>query len=126
MIMSSRTIAWFLGSLLVVSWLVQLAALEITGGVTSDAIVPWLVGIMFIPSIGSILYLAFFNREGWKAVRFKPGNPLYLVGAALIPAIIACAVLAVMASQGWAVWTCNGFAPVTDLIMPPLLRTPAG
>ena len=24
------------------------------------------------------------------------------------------------------VWTCNGFAPVTDLIMPPLLRTPAG
>ena len=23
-------------------------------------------------------------------------------------------------------WTCNGFAPVTDLIMPPLLRTPAG
>ena len=24
------------------------------------------------------------------------------------------------------VWTCNGFAPVTYLIMPPLLRTPAG
>jgi hypothetical protein len=24
------------------------------------------------------------------------------------------------------VWTCNGFVPVTDLIMPPLLRTPAG
>ena len=23
-------------------------------------------------------------------------------------------------------WTCNGFAPVTYLIMPPLLRTPAG
>ena len=23
-------------------------------------------------------------------------------------------------------WTCNGFAPVTDLIMPSLLRTPAG
>jgi hypothetical protein len=23
-------------------------------------------------------------------------------------------------------WTCNGFVPVTDLIMPPLLRTPAG
>ena len=25
-----------------------------------------------------------------------------------------------------AIWTCNGFAPVTDLIMPPLLQTPAG
>ena len=23
-------------------------------------------------------------------------------------------------------WTCNGFVPVTDLIMPPLLRTPVG
>lgn len=102
MIMSSRTIAWFFGSLLVVSWLVQLAALYVTGDIESDAIVPWLVGIMFIPTIWSISYLTFFNREGWKAVRFRLGNPLYLAGAALIPAAIGCSVLAVMVSQGWA------------------------
>jgi hypothetical protein len=29
-------------------------------------------------------------------------------------------------ANDYAQWTCNGFAPVTYLIMPPLLRTPAG
>jgi len=31
-----------------------------------------------------------------------------------------------LAANREVLWTCNGFAPVTDLIMPPLLRTPAG
>ena len=40
MIMSVRALAWFLGSLLVVSWGVQAAALYIVGDVNSDAMMP--------------------------------------------------------------------------------------
>lgn len=102
MIMSSKTIARFLGSLVIVSWLFQLAALHFAGGLASEAITPWLVATMFIPSLWSIIYLTIFNRGGWKSVQFRPGNPLFLLAAALIPAIIACGVIALMIANGWA------------------------
>lgn len=121
MTMSSRTTAWFMGSLLVFSWLVQMAALYITGDVNSGAIVPWLVGTMFIPIIWSIFYLTFFNREAWKAVRFRPGNPLYLAAAALIPAAIGCGVLAVMVSQGWAISSYFDFSAGVSVLDGPWL-----
>lgn len=99
--MSSRTLALFLGSLLIVSWAIQGLALYVTGGVQSDAITPWLIGMMFLPSIWSVAYLALFNRSAWKLIRFWPGNPIYLVLAALIPAAIAFVVVAVSLQQGW-------------------------
>jgi membrane protease YdiL (CAAX protease family) len=94
MIMSSRALALFLGSLLLVSWAIQIAALAIVGDVQSDAMTPWLIGMMFVPCLWSVAYLTIFNRKAWKLVRFWPGNPLYLVLAALIPAAIAFATLA--------------------------------
>jgi uncharacterized protein len=103
MVMSTKTIAWFLGSLLFVTWLFQIVGLHVSGGISSEAMVPWLVATMFIPSLWSILYLAVFNRQGWKAIQFRPGNPFYLVVAALIPFMIALGVLALMVQQGWAV-----------------------
>jgi len=101
MIMSTRTLAWFLGSLLIVSWVVQALALYLVGDVNSDAMMPWLLGMMFAPTLWSIGYLTIFNRGGWKLIRFWPGNPLYLVLAALIPALIAFGVLAIVQHQGW-------------------------
>lgn len=110
MIMSSRAIGWFLGSLLIFSWLFQLAAIYAVGDITSPAIVPWLAATMFIPSLWSIVYLTAFNREAWKAIQFRPGNPTYLIAASLIPAAIAVGVLALMVQQGWATSAYFGFS----------------
>lgn len=101
MIMSARALAWFLGSLLIVCWGIQAAALYIVGDVHADAMMPWLIGLMFAPTLWSIGYLTIFNRSAWKLIRFWPGNPLYLVLAALIPALIAFGVLAIVQQQGW-------------------------
>lgn len=102
MIMSVRALAWFLGSLLVVSWGVQAAALYIVGDVNSDAMMPWLLGMMFVPTLWSVAYLTIFNRGAWKLIRFWPGNPIYLILAALIPAALAFGALAIAGQQGWA------------------------
>jgi membrane protease YdiL (CAAX protease family) len=101
MIMSSRALALFLGSLLLVSWSLQGAALYVVGDVHSNAMAPWLIAGMFIPTLWSVAYLTFFNRKAWTLVRFRPGNPMYLVLAALIPAAIALAALAIAIDQSW-------------------------
>jgi uncharacterized protein len=101
MTMSSRALALFLGSLLLVSWAIQIIALKTVGDVQADAMAPWLIGMMFLPSLWSIVYLTVFNRKAWKLVRFWPGNPLYLALAALIPAAIAFATLAGTIQFGW-------------------------
>ncbi|MGE0047067.1 MAG: lysostaphin resistance A-like protein [Hyphomonadaceae bacterium] len=99
--MSMRTLCLFLASLLVVSWGVQFAALVIVGDVHSGAMTPWLLGLMFMPSLWAIGYLTLVNRKDWKRIQFWPGNPIYLVFAALIPAAIAFATLGVSLWQGW-------------------------
>lgn len=102
MIMSSRALAFFLGSLLFVSWGVQFAALNsVDGDVRSDALTPWLIGLMFMPSLWSVIYLVVFNPSAWKLIRFRPGNPIYLGLGALIPAGIAFATLYILLQQGW-------------------------
>jgi membrane protease YdiL (CAAX protease family) len=101
MTMSLRSLALFLGSLLLVSWTFQFVALKTVGDVQSDAMAPWLVGTMFIPSLWSIAYLTIVDRKAWKLVRFWPGNPIYLVLAALIPAAIAFVTLAGTLHLGW-------------------------
>jgi membrane protease YdiL (CAAX protease family) len=101
MIMSSRALVLFLGSLLLVSWGVQGVALSVVGDARSDAMTPWLIGLMFLPGLWSIAYLVLFNRAAWKLVRYRPGNPLYLLLAALLPAAIAFATLLVCLRFGW-------------------------
>lgn len=101
MIMSMRTLALFLGSLVLFTWGVQAAALYFVGDVESPAMTPWLLGSMFVPTLWSVVYLTLFNRGAWKLVRFWPGNPVYLLLGALIPAAIAFAVLAISLQQGW-------------------------
>jgi uncharacterized protein len=103
MIMSARALAWFLGSLLVVSWTIQSAALYLVGDANADAMEPWLLCMMFVPALWAVAYLAIFNRSAWKLIRFWPGNPIYLVLAALIPAAIGFGVLVIAEQQGWAV-----------------------
>jgi membrane protease YdiL (CAAX protease family) len=109
--MSSRALALFLGSLVLATWGVQAAALIVVGDPESEAMTPWLLGSMFMPSLWSLAYLTLFNRKAWKLVRFWPGNPVYLALAALIPAAIAFAVLAAVSQLGWGASSFFSFAP---------------
>ena len=43
-----------------------------------------------------------FNRSAWKLIQFRPGNPIYLLAAALIPAVLSFGVLIIAGLQGWA------------------------
>lgn len=101
MIMSVRALALFLGSLLIATWGLQIAGLTLVGNPDDPAMVPYLIGAMFMPTLWSVVYLTLFNRKAWKLVRFWPGNPIYLVLGALIPAAIAFGVLAIALQQGW-------------------------
>lgn len=101
MIMSVRTLALFLGSLLIATWGLQITGLTLVGDLESPAMVPYFIGAMFMPTLWSVVYLTAFNRKAWKLVRFWPGNPVYLVLGALLPAAIAFAVLAISLQQGW-------------------------
>jgi membrane protease YdiL (CAAX protease family) len=101
MIMSVRALAFFLGSLLAATWGLQMAGLTLVGDLESPAMIPYFIGAMFMPTIWSIGYLTLFNRKAWKLVRFWPGNPIYLLVGALVPAVIAFAVLAIAVTQGW-------------------------
>lgn len=101
MIMSKRALALFFGSLLIVSWILQIVALNIVGDVHADGMRPWMLVFMFQPTLWSLVYLAFFNRGAFKFIRFWPGNPLWLVAAALIPALIGFAVVGVSLFANW-------------------------
>jgi hypothetical protein len=69
-------------------------------------------------------YLCF----GWFVPLFR--GEIGIAALHLIFSIFTFGIWQLIASfiynRQYTVWTCNGFAPVTDLIMPPLLRTPAG
>ncbi len=101
MLMSVRTLTVFIVSLLLATWSIQVAGLVLVGDPGKPAMIPYLVGSMFMPAIWSLGYLLMFNRKAWRFVRFWPGNPLWLVLAVLIPALIAFAVLAVCELAGW-------------------------
>jgi membrane protease YdiL (CAAX protease family) len=101
MAMSMRTIALFMSSLLAVTWLFQAVAVRVTGGPGSQAIVPWMVVTMFVPTIWTVVYILAFNRKALKQIRFIPRRPLILLLSALLPSAIALGVVAIMVWQGW-------------------------
>ncbi len=78
--------------LLVVSYLAQIYIL-MNGGIDSDAFNRIAPIIMFLPAILTIFYLI-LTKEGIKSIHWKIGKSIYLLYAAMIPAIIAlCAAL---------------------------------
>lgn len=101
MTMSARALTVFLTSLLLATWALQVAGLTLVGDVESPAMTPYLIGAMFMPTLWSVGYLTIFNRKAWRLIAFRPGNPIYLIAGALLPACIAFAVLALLEREGW-------------------------
>ena len=99
--MSRKSIIIFLLLLLLVSWAMQGLAIYLVGDLNSARAAPWLVSLMFFPTLAALIYRFGFHREAFRHVRFRLGNPLFLILASLIPAATALAVLAIVESLGW-------------------------
>ncbi len=99
--MSKKSIIVFLSLLLLVSWTIQGLAIYFVRDLNSERATPWLISLMFFPTIAALIYRFGFNRDAFRQVRFWPGNPIYLALAALIPAASALAALAVVQGAGW-------------------------
>lgn len=98
--MTTRAIACFMGSLLLFTWLIQVVALQVTGGPGDEGIVIWMAATMFVPAIWTVGYILLFNRDARKLIRFRPRRPLILILSGLLPAAIACGVVGLMVGSG--------------------------
>jgi membrane protease YdiL (CAAX protease family) len=91
----------FVTILLLVSWAWQGVMLWFVGNPESDAATPWLVCMMFAPTLAALVYRYAFNRDAFRFVSFRLGNPVYLLLGALIPAATGFAVVGVVLVAGW-------------------------
>lgn len=98
--MSKRSIFGFVSVLLLVTWVAQCALIYFFPDLEADGASPWLVGIMFLPTIAALLYRLGFNRQAFAPALLRVGNPLYLIPAALIPAAVAMTVVAILLFLG--------------------------
>lgn len=110
MTMSKRHLYVFLSTLLAATWVLQIGTLAIGIDPSSPEAAPYLIAAMFMPAVWSLAYLLLFNRKAWRFVRFWPGNPLWLVLAALIPTAIAMIVTGLMVGSGLAQSSFFGFS----------------
>jgi uncharacterized protein len=99
--MSKKSIVIFLSLLLLLSWAVQGLAIYFVRDLNSPRAMPWLITLMFFPTLAAVIYRFGFNREAFRRISFRPRKPLYLILAALIPAVIALATLATVHVAGW-------------------------
>ncbi len=100
-VMSKKSIIVFVSLLLLVSWAVQGLAIYVVGDLNSVRATPWLISLMFFPTIAALIYRFGFNRDAFRHVHAWPGNPIYLFLAALVPAATSLVVLAIVEFAGW-------------------------
>jgi membrane protease YdiL (CAAX protease family) len=97
---SRRTIAVFLSTLVVAAWAVQVLGLSINNWKVSNEILGYLIGTMFLPTAWTLVFIL-FNRRAARVIRWKPGRISGLLAAPLIPAAIAFAALTVVLYFNW-------------------------
>lgn len=93
-------IATYVTSLLIVSWIAELA-ITIPGGIESPRFRMLAPVVMFFPGIGAILALL-FARERLSFINWGLPRPRYLLYAALIPALTAMLVVFTVVGLGLA------------------------
>ncbi len=93
--MTKRGLWIFLTSLVLVTWVIECLAIYYVGDLDSPAAAPWLLAVMFAPTLWSVVYLA-FHRESFSVVAWKPGKLSGLLLGALTPVGVAIATVGVI------------------------------
>ncbi|WP_165372259.1 CPBP family intramembrane glutamic endopeptidase [Emticicia agri] len=94
---TKKQVSIYIALLLIVSWLIQILAISITGDINSDAARIWLVGAMLSPLIVTIFFLN-RNMNLRQKLLWKPNSKIFITSffAILIPIFIAFAVLIII------------------------------
>lgn len=99
--MSKRSIIGFITGLLLATWAAQVVLIYFVRDLESAAAAPWLAAMMFFPTVAAVSYRFAVNGDAFRPVTFRVGNPIYLVLAAMIPAVSAMMVLGLTLAAGW-------------------------
>lgn len=96
----SRRLLRYLAVVIGISYALQ-GVIWLRGGVGSasfDTLAPL---VMFVPGITALVFLR-RERGGWRTIRWGIGSPRYVVYAAIIPAVMAVALVAAITELGLA------------------------
>ena len=94
---TNKQIYFYIVILIIVSWIIQILAITVTGDINSEAARGWLVAAMLSPLVVTILFLN-KNKHLKQILLWKPNSKVFITSffAILIPIIIAFTVLMVL------------------------------
>jgi membrane protease YdiL (CAAX protease family) len=100
--MNNRGLFLYCSLILVVSWTIQGCVIQIYGGPNAPAAVPWLLLLMFTPTLITLGFIL-FSPPARRSVRWKPSWSLIpsMFVAVVVPILIAFSVLALVEVFGW-------------------------
>lgn len=94
----ARALAWFIAALLAISWLLEVAITR-DGGVGGPTFERFAPLVMFVPGIAALVWLR-LRGVSLRFVDWRPGRPLALALAVVLPAASALAIVAVATALG--------------------------
>lgn len=94
---TNKQIYFYIIILIIVSWIIQILAITVTGDINSNEAGVWLVGAMLSPLVVTIFFLN-KNQNLKQKLLWKPNSKVFITSffAVLIPIIIAFSVLIVI------------------------------
>lgn len=92
----------YIGLLVLVSWIIQITAIVITGNINSDEARIWLAGTMMTPMVVTIIFIA-KNKYLKQRLLWRPNKQIFITSffAVLIPILIAFGVLLILEKFGY-------------------------
>lgn len=93
--MTRKQIFQFIISLCLISWIAQIAIIKLAGPIGSEASIPFMFALMFLPGLFGLIYTIRYKAIR-KSVQIIPRNITPFILAIIIPAMIALAILAII------------------------------
>ena len=99
---TKKQIYLYVGLLLLVSWIIQITAIVITGNINSDEARIWLAATMMTPLVVTIIFLA-KNKSLKQQLLWRPNKQIFITSffAVLIPVLLAFGVLLILEKWGY-------------------------
>src|ERR1700691_302309 len=98
--MTGRALARFCGTLLAATWLLEAIALYIFHSIEAPGIKPWLLAVMFLPSVWTAAFLI-SHPASRKTVMWKIGNPWFWPLGILLQIASTFSVVFAVLGFGW-------------------------
>lgn len=98
--MSRKALVLYCALVLGLSWAIQLVGMSVQGDLSKPPAAPYLAATMWTPTLVALGFLV-RHRPSRQGVPWRPGNPMPLLPAVLVPTLIAFACVALVMALGW-------------------------